>query len=76
MSGRRKEGGMTFRRRNVEKREVCSCKEGGEIKSKRREKPKKVGRKRRSLSPSTLPTQTDNQSKSSRAITNGHSVPT
>lgn len=67
---------MTFRGRNVEKREVCSCKEGGEIKSKRREKPKKVGRKRRSPSPSTLPTQTDNQNKSSRAITNGHSVPT
>lgn len=68
---------MTFRGRNVEKREVCSCKEGGEIKSKRREKPKKkVGRKRRSLSPSTLPTQTDNQNKSSTAITNGHSVPT
>lgn len=32
---------MTFRGRNVEKREVCSCKEGGEIKSKRRKKPKK-----------------------------------
>lgn len=53
---------MTFRGRNVEKREVCSCKEGGEIKSKRREKPKKSG-KETSVPVTINPPNTNRQSK-------------
>lgn len=77
-AGRRREGGMTFRgRRREEKGGVCAlgsvCVWGGGKRGKRR---KKAGSKRRPLSLSTLPTQRDNHNKSSRAITNGHSVST